>query len=103
MELAITGHPDTADHLLDNNHTNQELFPNFVAIASAIRRTSCKVKPSCCLPRPELVRRYAKAMLLPGAAVPDKLNCKPPSPPVRNRGPLCETLLLFHVCKAANL
>jgi hypothetical protein len=59
MELAITGHSDTADRLLDDNHANQELFPNLVAIASATRKTSRKVKPSCCLPRPEPVRRYA--------------------------------------------
>jgi hypothetical protein len=59
MELAITGHPDTADRLLDDNHANQELFPNLVTIASATGKTSCKVKPSCCLPRLEPVRRYA--------------------------------------------
>jgi hypothetical protein len=38
-----------------------------------------------------------------GTAVPDKLTCKLPPPPVRNREPLYETFLLFHVCKAANL
>ncbi|PVH38521.1 hypothetical protein PAHAL_5G277700 [Panicum hallii] len=51
MELAITGHPDTADRELDDNHADQELFrscsaptstPSLVAIAYATGKTSCK-------------------------------------------------------------
>jgi hypothetical protein len=85
MELAITGHPDTADRELDDNHADQELFrscsaptstPSLVAIAYATGKTSCKVKPSCRLPHSEPVRRYAPTMLLSGAAVHDKLTRK---------------------------
>jgi hypothetical protein len=66
-------------------------------IARQVGRRSCGAKAA--VRRDEL----GGASMQPNTTATSCSRWNSPSPPVRNRGPLCETLLLFHVCKAANL